>query len=194
MTHTNSKNTDLIVSSAVSLFKRKGYYNVSVNEICKEAGIGRSSFYAVFPGKREIIIHLLSVHKQNLNSVLQDFMTAKNDFERMWSLCNRYLLLAEDFGPALTKVILSMELYESIGIYDEMNVTNDWLVTLMRNGQAAGIIRCSTPAETMVPIVTDLTIQVIFNWCRCDGSFSLREQARLYAETLYDIDPKYRKT
>lgn len=194
MSNVNSKNTERIVNAAVSLFKRKGYYNVSINEICKEAGIGRSSFYAVFPGKREIIKHLLSVHEQNLNGVLQDFVTAKNDFERMWSICERFLFLAEDFGPALTKAVLSMELDESIGIYDKMDFVTDWLVMLMRNGQAAGIIRCSTPAETMVPIVNDLVLQVIFNWCRCDGSFSLREQARFYVETLYNVAPECRST
>lgn len=194
MAHTHSKNTEQIVNTAVALFKRKGYYNVSINEICKEAGIGRSSFYAVFPGKKDIINYLLSVHEQNINGVLQDFVTAKNDFERMWSLCERSLLLVESLGPALMKAVLSMELDESVGIYDKMNFVNDWLITLMRNGQAAGIIRCSTPAETMVPIINDLMLQVVFNWCRCDGSFALREKARFYAETIYDIAPEFRIT
>ncbi len=194
MPKVNSKNTERIINAAVSLFKRKGDYNVSINEICKEAGIGRSSFYAAFPGKQDILDHLLSVYDQNLNGVLQNFVTAKNDFERMWSLCEPYLLLVEDFGPALTKAILSMELDKSIGLYDKVNSVNDWLITLMRNGQAAGIIRCRIPAETMIPIVNDLMLQVVSNWCRSDGSFPLRERARFYVETLYDVAPEYRIT
>lgn len=193
MSYNNSKNTERITNAAVSLFKRQGYYAVSINEICKEAGIGRSSFYAVFPSKRDIITHLLSVYEQNPEGVLRDFVSAKNDFERMWCMCERHMRLVEDLGPALTKAILSMELNESIGIYDKLKPTNDWLITLMGNAQAAGIIRCTAPPKVMVPIVNDLIIQVVFDWCRCDGSFSLRDRARFYAETIYDVDPAYRR-
>lgn len=182
------------MNAAVSLFKRKGYDNVSINEICKEAGVGRSSFYAVFPSKREILNHLLALEKQDLKGVLQDFLSAKNDFERMWSLCERFLLLAERLGPALTGAMLSMELNESLGIYDNMDSVNEWLVALMRNGQASGVIRCANAPEIMVPIVSGQVFQVIFNWCRCRGAFPLQEKARFCAETLYDVAPECRIT
>ena len=187
MAHTHSKNREQIVNAAVALFKRKGYYDVSINEICKDAGIGRSSFYAVFQGKQEIIRFLLAAKTRDLNSVFQDFIGAKNDFERN-------LDLAEELGPTLTSAILSMELNESLGIYGEMDAVNNWLVPLAHNAQAAGIIRCTHPAETMVPIVSDLMLQVIFNWCRCKGSFHLRERARFYAETAFDVAPEFRIT
>ena len=194
MAHTHSKNKEQIVNAAVALFKRKGYYDVSINEICKDAGIGRSSFYAVFQGKQEIIRFLLAAKTRDLNSVFQDFIGAKNDFERMWCLCERDLDLAEELGPTLTSAILSMELNESLGIYGEMDAVNNWLVPLAHNAQAAGIIRCTHPAETMVPIDSDLMLQVIFNWCRCKGSFHLRERARFYAETAFDVAPEFRIT
>lgn len=194
MTRGHEKNKEQIVNAAIALFKRKGYYDVSINEICKEAGIGRSSFYTVFPGKREIIRFLLAAKTHDLNSVLQDFVDAKNDFERMWCLCERDLRLAEELGPALTSAILCMELNEALGIYGEMDTVNDWLIPLARNAQAAGIIRCTHTAETIVPIVSDLVLQVIFNWCRCKGNFPLREKARFYTETAFDVAPEFRIT
>ena len=194
MPHNSQKNTERITNAAVALFKRKGYYAVSINEICKEAGIARSSFYDVFPGKRDIITHLLSVYEQDPEGVLQDFVRAKNDFERMWCLCERDIRLAEELGPALTKVILSMELNESIGLYDTLKPASDWLITLMGNAQTAGIIRCPTPPKIMVPIANDLILQVVFDWCRCGGAFSLRERARFYVENVYDVAPAYRRT
>ena len=43
-----------VAEAAISLFKRNGYNNVTVNEICKECGISRSVFYSSFNGKRSI--------------------------------------------------------------------------------------------------------------------------------------------
>lgn len=194
MEHIHSKNREQIINAAVFLFKRKGYHNVSINEICKEAGIGRSSFYTVFSGKREIISALFASKTQDLNSVFQDFIDAKNDFERIWCLYEQDLRLAEELGPALTGAILSMELTDSLGIYGKMDTVNNWLISLARNAQASGIIKCTCPAETIVPIVSDLMLQVIFNWCRCKGDFSLREKARFYAETIFDLAPEHRIT
>lgn len=42
-----------VAEAAISLFKRNGYNNVTVNEICKECGISRSVFYSSFNGQAQ---------------------------------------------------------------------------------------------------------------------------------------------
>ena len=49
MAYQEAKHSALIAETAVELFKKNGYESVSVNEICKAAGLSRSSFYATFP-------------------------------------------------------------------------------------------------------------------------------------------------
>ena len=49
-----------IVSAAVKLFRKLGYEKTTVNDICKEADIARSTFYLSFAGKKEIINKILS--------------------------------------------------------------------------------------------------------------------------------------
>ena len=39
-----------VAETAISLFKRGGYNNVTVNDICKACGISRSVFYSSFNG------------------------------------------------------------------------------------------------------------------------------------------------
>lgn len=48
-----------VAEAAISLFKRNGYNNVTVNEICKECGISRSVFYSSFNGKRSILEYMV---------------------------------------------------------------------------------------------------------------------------------------
>ena len=48
MQDTARKLKEEVAEAAISLFKRNGYNNVTVNEICKECGISRSVFYSSF--------------------------------------------------------------------------------------------------------------------------------------------------
>lgn len=188
----SKKNTELIVETAVELFRKNGYSNVSVNEICKAAGLSRSSFYTVFSSKKEIVNYVLSTVENDLSTTLSAFIGAENDFERMWSLCDRYLGIALKFGSELTGSLLALELEESIGMTDYVHSTDNWFITLTKTCQKSGIIRNKTRAEALAPIATSLVYQTVYDWCRLGGSFDLRKQVRHNVEIIYDIADKYR--
>lgn len=52
-----SKKND-IVQAAIRLFSKKGYYSTSVEEIAKESGMAKASFYKYFQGKEELPLEL----------------------------------------------------------------------------------------------------------------------------------------
>lgn len=189
-----SKHAELIVDTAVALFKKNGYENVSVNEICKSAGLSRSSFYSAFSGKQDIIEYVLAKAKTDETTVLNHFMDAKNDFERMWILCDRYLAIAYRFGPALTGALLRLELLGDLDILKQIHAADDWFVRLMRNCQQTGVILSPEPAELHAPMGVDNVYMVTYDWCRRGGDFSLRREARIRSEMFYNVAPEYRWT
>ncbi len=89
MAEANKKNTKQIIDAAVKLF----------NDICKQTGIARSTFYLTFASKKEIIDKILSDVRLDRDDFFGDFIAAENDFERMWILCCRYLAVTINFGP-----------------------------------------------------------------------------------------------
>lgn len=189
-----SKHAELIVDTAVALFKKNGYENVSVNEICKKADLSRSSFYAAFSCKQDIIDYVLAKAKTDETTVLNHFMDAKNDFERMWILCDRYLAIAYRFGPALTGALLRLELMGELDILTQIHAADDWFIRLMRNCQQTGVILSPEPAERMAPMGVDNVYMVTYDWCRRGGDFSLRREARIRSEIFYNVAPEYRWT
>ncbi len=48
-----------ILDAAEEVFGERGYYEASVSEITRRAGVGQGTFYLYFPGKREIFIELV---------------------------------------------------------------------------------------------------------------------------------------
>lgn len=192
MPDSNTKFVKTIISAAIKLFKDKGYENVSVNDICKEAGIARSTFYLTFAGKKEIIDKILSDVRLDRDEFFGDFIVAENDFERMWILCNRYLTVAINFGPKLVGSLLRLELLGELDIMGMVHKVDEWMIKLLSNSQKTGVILSPEPAERIAPIGVDLAYYSTYEWCKKMGDFNLRQVVRRRAEEIYNVAPEWR--
>lgn len=181
-----------IIEAAVRLFREKGYENVSVNEICKAAGIARSTFYLNFAGKKDIISKLLSDVRLDKSEFFGDFVAAANDFERMWILCDRYLSLALDFGPELTGALFRLELLGELDILDTTHKVDEWMIRLAANSQRSGVILSPEEAELIAPLGVDVAYYTTYEWCKRKGELPLRRTVREREEVLYNLPPEYR--
>lgn len=188
-----SKNTESIVEAALALFKSRGYVNVTVSDICRAAGVPRSSFYSIFAGKDEIITYLVRSLKDDYKSALAEFMGAENDLDRIWMLYERYLGLATEFGPDLTATLLSLELQKPMGLFELFDSFNEWFAVLIRNCQKSGLIRNRSRPEDIVTLGVRIAVGAAFEWCHSGGAFDLRETALCEHELLYDVPPEYRR-
>ena len=192
MAEANSNHVKAICDAALKLFQKNGYEDVSVNDICKEAGIARSTFYLNFANKKEIVAKLLDDARVNHEDFLGDFVEADNDFERMWILCNRYLDVVIDFGPELTATVFELELMGELDVLDTVHTIDEWFVTLTKNAQSSGVILGADPPEILAPLGVDIAYYTTYEWCKRGGSFDLRKVVRRRAEALYTIAPEHR--
>ena len=168
-----------VAEAAISLFKRNGYNNVTVNEICKECGISRSVFYSSFNGKRSILEYMVEKPQHNDDASFMKFAHADNDFERIWQLFDRFITIAYDFGPELTSTLFIMQFESPEGIRAAVHALDDLFATLATNCAKSGIIDSKEPPDLHV-------------WSSQKGNFSLRARARQYAEIAYHVKPEYR--
>ena len=166
-----------VAEAAISLFKRNGYNNVTVNEICKECGISRSVFYSSFNGKRSILEYMVEKPQHN---------------ERIWQLFDRFIAIAYDFGPELTSTLFIMQFESPEGIRAAVHALDDLFATLATNCAKSGIIDSKEPPDLLSRIATDLICHELYVWSSQKGNFSLRARARQYAEIAYHVKPEYR--
>lgn len=192
MTKTGTKYEKIIIDAAIKLFKEHGYENVSINNICKEAGIARSTFYLTFAGKKEIIDKIISNVYLDRDDFFGDFIAAENDFERMWIICNRYLTVAINFGPELTGALFRLELMGELDIMDIVHTVDDWVIQLFSNCQKTGLVLSQEPAERIAPLGIDIAYYTTYEWCKRRGAFNLRQVIRRRAEDIYNVAPEWR--
>lgn len=181
-----------ITEQAVRLFRERGYENVSVNDICKAVGIARSTFYLTFSSKKDIIDNMLSDVRLNRDEFFGDFIAAKNDFERMWILCCRYLYVAESNGPEVTGALFRLELMGELNIIDSVHSVDEWFIQMTKNAQAAGVILNSERPEELAPMGVDIAYYTTYEWCKRKGAFNLRQTVRRRAEAVYCVAPEHR--
>jgi len=48
---------DAILAAAAELFARKPYHDVQVDDVAKQAGVGKATLYRYFPSKEELYLH-----------------------------------------------------------------------------------------------------------------------------------------
>lgn len=151
-----------VAETAISLFKRGGYNNVTVNDICKACGISRSVFYSSFNGKRSILEYMVEKPQHNDDMSFMKFAHADNDFERIWQLFDRFITIAYDFGPELTSTLFIMQFESPEGIRTAIHALDDLFATLANNCAKAGIIDTEEPPDLLSRIATDLVCHELY--------------------------------
>jgi AcrR family transcriptional regulator len=72
---------ETIKSIAGDLFFRQGYFATSMSDIAKGCGIQKASIYYHFPGKEELLFHIMLTTMQDLLSSLENSLDKVTDVE-----------------------------------------------------------------------------------------------------------------
>ncbi len=72
---------ELIINTALSKFKQYGIKSVSIDDICREMGMSKKTFYVYFPGKEELIMAVLEQMNADVERSADKFMEGKTALE-----------------------------------------------------------------------------------------------------------------
>lgn len=192
----NSKNIEKIVAATMELLKGSDYSSVMVKDICEKACVPRSSFYSVFSGKDDILMYVLRGYKDDFEGTMRVLLNTDSSLEKLWVLYDKYLALADYFGPHLISAMFTLELEGKLrftsGIDEYLSKYIEWFVRFVRDCQSEGVIRNSGAAEKLVPVGEKLAFFVVYEWCIAEGAFELRDRAFPVIEDFYDVVPQCR--
>ncbi|MGF7118757.1 TetR/AcrR family transcriptional regulator [Methanobacterium oryzae] len=91
-----------ILNAAEKLFFSKGYDNVSLNEIAKEADLGRSTVYLYFENKEELFFAIVLKGTQILHRIIiNETKKAKTSLEKLAAFRKAYYEFADKYPDYL---------------------------------------------------------------------------------------------
>jgi AcrR family transcriptional regulator len=105
-----------VVSTAMQLFREKGYGSTSVADLLKAADVNSGSLYNFFPGKREVLVAVLEAYRSGIGEMLLEpaWQGVNDPIDRIFSLLARYrqLLVETDCLYGCPVGSLTLEIHE----------------------------------------------------------------------------------
>lgn len=163
-----------ITQIATDLFKKKGFDNVKIQEICDVAKISTGAFYHHFKSKNEII----NTGYEQIDLLLKERFeseTFNSNIEKIIYLVSEGGVLLQDLGW-----IFVCDVYKNLlSIDGKYTFKADRFVTLeIKSAIELAIesdeLHSSISSDSLTETILRISRGVIFDWCLRQGSYDLK--------------------
>lgn len=175
-----------LYASAEKLFRKDGYETVSIDDIAKDAGVAKGSFYVHFESKDALIAMLITEYVVNADHGYKEFLEAFPDHmpfeEVVLSLIGKIAeVISEKVGAEnmklLYRVQLGKELKESPAASYQRELYKLFLSVLEKGVQENRCESCLSLEDTAKHLVIAYR-GVVYEWCMRYPDADLQTLAR----------------
>lgn len=181
MNKKSNRNTkSKIVSAAWKLFYEQGYDSTTVEDIIKESGTSKGSFYHYFDSKDSLLGSLYYLFDEKYEQLENEIDPSLSTVEILLFL-NRQLfeMIENTVDLELVKRLYSTQLITKTEkqLLDHNRVYYRLLRKLILSGQQNGDITKEQSVNDIVKYYAFCERAVIYDWCLCNGDYSLSDSA-----------------
>lgn len=160
-----TKLSQLIQDNAITLFRKKGYERVTVQEICSSVGTTKPTFYKVASSKAELLRHHYQKGLEDLS--LETFLPREG---QSWpDAIRRYLVRLTNENYDLAAALVMSNIQESAGLSFIPGTIRERVMEMTLRGQSNGEISTASSAEDLSQMLISLTEGFISYWTLYQG-------------------------
>ncbi len=169
-----------IFRAAISLFRKRGFENTTVDEITERADVAKGTFFNYFPRKEAVLSYLsesrLVPVEENAGAMLADPRPAREKLIDLYVSCAA--VYEED--RELSRYVLLELIAHSFEPTEEMGKRwQDQILPLVRQGQEQGDLRADPEPVRVEALLTSIYYATLYEWACCVGEeFGLRQELR----------------
>lgn len=172
---------------ALELFSKKGFSNVTVDEIIEKTGTSKGAFYNHFKSKHDIFLEKFkeidNFYMDELLPKLDSQESVKKKLKNFFFM--QMVYIEKDLGWDVIRTIYENELNterESFFLIPDRPLYQI-LYSLCVDGQKKGEFRDDLTPEQIVTIFTRVIRGILYDWSINKGEFSLKGEQ----EALFDV-------
>ncbi|MBO8151209.1 MAG: hypothetical protein DRP91_04030 [Candidatus Neomarinimicrobiota bacterium] len=174
---------DRIIDIAIEMFAKKGYENVSMNEIAKEVGISKPAIYYYFESKEKLFIEMMNVVTEKfLNSIEEVF---EKDVPPEQKLLNMIETMFEKTKekPKIFRIIHGLNIEDTkaefvLKFKDRFRFIRENLRKIIIEGKNSGKFRQDIDPEVFIPCFNGSISLHVIRYIKGDDIDLSRERAR----------------
>ncbi len=182
-----------LIGAAMELFKARGFKNVTIKDICEQAGCSAGTFYYHFGSMDGLVAALHNTNELINARILGEALALPNAWEKLWRIHRTYVDMALSFGHELfVEMLLCKGEYASMNSGMDMAEITHIITPIIRQGQLDGEIRSTIPAEELAYTIGLTMVGVDISWFCSDGQSDLAAVMRRELANVYDVRPDLR--
>jgi len=178
---------EAIYDAALELFADRPYDEVTVEEICERADVGRATFFRVYGTKAGLLVELNSRLGRRIAERLADD-AATSAIEQLWAVQDEVTRTWADSAPALRSLAVEYFSTTAASRLAERNGTgaSEAIADVVRRGQASGEINDLHDPDLVAGIILSTLAVVTMAWINAGGRTSLEALTRNTLALLLD--------
>ena len=183
-----------IFETAVELFDKKGYDNVSIAEICEKAGFSAGAFYYYFESKDQILSERYLPFALASDAFFKEIYSRaqkenKSSIDKLAAFINIFLEYVNDVGVDALKTAYRLQIgpgFKASPSIAALLKPYDIVEKIVEEGQKAGEIRTDMSPADITASLYNCVVGVLYSWCLPNVSFDLREAGRKCFDLVLD--------
>lgn len=182
-----SEKYEQILEAAIRVFARQGYYNSTISQVAREAGVGDGTIYLYFKNKDDILDNFFSYKTTQIFSQFKDevdrYDNALDKLERLVASHlhefeqNRDLAVVYEVETRMRRHLSDEKIKEMSRMYFDL------VAQIVEQGQNEGTIRQNIPIHLVKQYLIGAVDEVITTWLYSSREYQLASMA----EPLVDL-------
>jgi len=182
--HTKEKNNEKyhrILEAAVKVFAEQGFFQSTVSQIAKEAGVADGTIYLYFKNKDDILVQFFSYKtKQVFARFREEVDKADNTIDKLRNLIRRHL---EEFQcDRNMAVVYQAETHQSSRLVEKQikemsKMYFDIVSEIVEQGQEEGVIKKDLYLSLVKRFILGAVDEVISTWLHSSSKYDLVSMA-----------------
>ena len=178
----NSRNTrGRIIEAAWKLFYSYGYDDTTVDEIIRESGTSRGSFYHYFEGKDALLSSLSYLFDEKYEELMETLDPNMNSFDLLMYLNQELFAMIENsISLDLLARLYSSQLITrgDKHLLEHNRTYYKVLRRVIQQGQQRNELRQDVTVNEMVRVYALCERALIYDWCLSGGDYSLLQYGK----------------
>ncbi len=177
-----------ILKAAKILISSRGFENISIDEIAKEAGVSTGSFYTYFKRKEDVVEELNQTDFYRLAKIANG-MTDKDILERLRYYCQGFLKGIEDTGIEICRQWTRNNLSPTnmlLGGEETTKYQYDYraMRSILAEGVRRGELADNLPIDDLALLFNAELYGLMIAWCMTDGGVTGSEKTDMFCDTV----------
>lgn len=151
---------------ALTMFRERGYENVTVEEITAACGIAKGTFYNYFPKKEHVLLHLGREKKRLFDEAVVLYSGTKDVRERLRLIFGN-VMAQSDLDPGLMRATILEILRSWLLVEQEWRLMAEFeqtLIPLFEEAIQAGQVSPHWSPQQLASVLVGIYLHALFAW------------------------------